>query len=79
MVAEEVKAANAELKVKQTAFAAEIAALDKHGKDYDNKLKAIQNKEAQMVKAHENHSHANQGQGGGRAQPEDSHGGDTLQ
>ena len=54
VVAEEVKAANDELKVKQTAFAAEIAALDKHGKDYDNKLKAIQNKEEQMVRQHEN-------------------------
>ena len=53
-MAEATQAANAEFALKQTALTKEAAALDKSGKDYENKLKAIQNKETQLVRAHEN-------------------------
>ena len=36
------------------AMQTEAAALDKSGKDYENKLKAIQDKEKQLVQQHEN-------------------------
>ncbi len=50
----EVAAANDEFALKQRALLQEAAALDKSGKDYENKLRAIQNKERQLVQAHEN-------------------------
>jgi hypothetical protein len=51
---EETAAANADVAIKMAAFAKEAAALDKSGKDYENKLKAIQDKEKQAVQQHEN-------------------------
>jgi len=50
----EVQAANLEYAAKLTAMQMEEAALDKGGKDYLNKLQAIQNKEKQLVQQHEN-------------------------
>ncbi len=51
---EEIAAANDEFALKQAAMANEAAALDRGGKDYGNKLKAIQDKETQLVQEHEN-------------------------
>jgi len=43
-----------EYRLKLTANTKEIAALDKGGKDYENKLRALQNKELEMTREHEN-------------------------
>jgi hypothetical protein len=51
---EEIAAANDEFALKDKAMKDEAAALDRGGKDYDNKLKAIQDKERQLVQEHEN-------------------------
>ncbi len=51
---EDIEYANREFALKQTALDREMAALDKSGKDYTNKLTEIQNKEKQLVQAHEN-------------------------
>ena len=53
-LAEELAASNAEFALKDKAMKDEIAALDRNGKDYDNKLKALQDKETQLVQEHEN-------------------------
>ena len=53
-VAQETAAANAEYQIKLKAFQQEDAALDKHGKDYANKHKALQDKEKQLDQQHEN-------------------------
>ena len=53
-IAEDVNAANAEYALKLTAMQHEAAALDAGAKDYENKLKAIQNKEKQLTQEHEN-------------------------
>jgi hypothetical protein len=53
-VAQEVDFANREFALKKTALDAEIAALDSGAKDYENKLRQIQDKELQLVQAHEN-------------------------
>jgi hypothetical protein len=53
-VAQEQAAAEADYQVKMKAFAREESALDKHGKDYQNKLKAIQDKEKQLRQQHQN-------------------------
>jgi len=53
-LAEETKASNDEYVVKLTAMQQEAAALDKGAKDYENKLKAIQDKELQLTREHEN-------------------------
>jgi hypothetical protein len=53
-VASEQRLADEEYAVQRDAAAKEIAALDKTQADYQNKLKAIQDKEEQMAKAHEN-------------------------
>jgi hypothetical protein len=53
-MAEEIKNANDEFALKQTELAREIAALDKSGKDYENKLQALQDKQRQMIQQHEN-------------------------
>jgi hypothetical protein len=53
-LAEETQAANEEYALKMAAMQREAAALDKGAKDYENKLKAIQNKEKQLVQQHEN-------------------------
>ena len=51
---EALAAANDEFALKQRAMQQEAAALDKGAKDYENKLKAIQNKKLQLVREHEN-------------------------
>src|SRR5581483_3641831 len=53
-LADEQKFENEEFELKKTANAKEIAALDKTGKDYENKLKALQNREIELTEAHEN-------------------------
>jgi hypothetical protein len=53
-IADETNAANADYKIKMDAFNKEIAALDKHGKDYENRLKALQNRQTELTQAHEN-------------------------
>jgi hypothetical protein len=49
-----IQFADEELKNQIQANAKEQAALDKDGKDYENKLRALQNKQLEMVKAFEN-------------------------
>jgi hypothetical protein len=51
--AEETEAANAIYEVQLRAFDQQIAALDKHGKDYDNKLRELQNQQRQLTMSHE--------------------------
>ena len=51
---EELAASNDEYFLKDKALKDEAAALDKGGKDYANKLKALQDKELQLVREHEN-------------------------
>jgi hypothetical protein len=53
-LAEAIQNANQEYQIKQTSLEQQIAALDKGGKDYDNKLQQLQDKQKQMVQAHEN-------------------------
>ena len=53
-IVEEVNAASEEFELKQSALQAEIAALDKGGKDYEVKLQALLNKREQMTREHEN-------------------------
>jgi hypothetical protein len=53
-VAEEQKIAEAEFQVHQQYAQREIAALDESDKDYANKLKSMQDKQKEMVQAHEN-------------------------
>ena len=45
LVAQEIQEANKQYAVKMEAFNRELQALGKHGKDYENKLKAIQDRE----------------------------------
>lgn len=45
---------NEEYAARMKASEKEIAALDKTGKDYDNKLKALQDRQTELVQAHEN-------------------------
>jgi len=51
---EAVKNNNEEYQLKMTALNQQIAALDKGGKDYENKLRELQDKQKQLVQAHEN-------------------------
>jgi uncharacterized protein YdcH (DUF465 family) len=51
---EEIQAANEQYAIQMTAFSQQIAALDKYGKDYDNKLRALQNRQKQLTQQHEN-------------------------
>ncbi len=53
-MAEEKKFAEAEFQLKKTAMSQDIDSLDKTGKDYENKLKQLQDKQKQLVQAHEN-------------------------
>ncbi|HWF46587.1 MAG TPA: hypothetical protein VG168_06260, partial [Bryobacteraceae bacterium] len=46
--------ANEEYALHMSAFAKEMAALDKNDKDYENKLKAFQDKETELTRQHEN-------------------------
>lgn len=51
---EAIATANAEYAVKAQGLAREITALDKTSKEYENKLRELQDKEKQLVQAHEN-------------------------
>ena len=53
-VASDIALANEEYNVQLTAGAAEIAALDRTSNEYANKLKALQDKQEQLVREHEN-------------------------
>jgi len=53
-IAEESKIANEEYAIKMAALQKEIAGLDKSGKDYENKLRQLQDKEKQLTQQHEN-------------------------
>lgn len=53
-VTEALAAEAREFQIKQQAYQQESAALDATGKEYENKLKAIQDKERQLVQEHEN-------------------------
>jgi len=52
--AQESQIANEEYALKMAAFARELAALDKNGKEYLNQVKALQDKEKQLTQQHEN-------------------------
>lgn len=52
-VAAEEKVANQEYIVQRAALSQQINALDQHGMEYENKLKALQNKQEQLTKQHE--------------------------
>jgi hypothetical protein len=52
-IAEESKASEDEFAVKMAAWSAEYDGLDKTGKDYNEKLKALQDQEKQLVTQHE--------------------------
>jgi len=54
IVQQEAQFANEEYALKQAAYAREMAALDKNAKDYENKLRALQDKETQLTRQHEN-------------------------
>jgi hypothetical protein len=54
ITANELQAANRDYDIKKTALDQEIAALDKFGKEYENKRKALQDKETQLTQSHEN-------------------------
>ena len=47
-------AAQREYEIQMNAYSNEITALDKHGKDYENKLRALQDRQTELTKAHEN-------------------------
>jgi hypothetical protein len=51
---QETQRENEDYALKMAAYAREIAALDKHGKDYENKLKTLQDREEELTRAHEN-------------------------
>ena len=53
-IAEDTKFANQEFDIKMKALQKEVQGLDKSGKDYQNKLKQLQNKELQLTRQHEN-------------------------
>jgi hypothetical protein len=53
-IADDSRVANEEYQLKMAALEKEIAGLDKSGKDYLNKLKALQDQEKQMTQQHEN-------------------------
>lgn len=53
-MAQSLKAADEDFRNKQDALNKEIAGLDKSGKDYDSKLKQLQDRETQLVQQHEN-------------------------
>lgn len=52
--AEEMQSANQIYALQMTAFAQQIAALDKNGKDYESKLRTLQDKQKQLTQQHEN-------------------------
>lgn len=53
-LADELLFADQEYRAKSQASAQDIAALDKTGKDYDNKLKALNDRQLELTREHEN-------------------------
>lgn len=53
-IAEETQIANDEYTIKMAALQKETDGLNKSGKDYENKLKVLQDQEKQLTQAHEN-------------------------
>jgi hypothetical protein len=53
-IAEAIRFADAEYNVRMDGYDRDIAALDKHGKDYENKLKALQDRQLELTREHEN-------------------------
>lgn len=53
-IQQEINLANSEYIIKTLALQKEMNGLDKSGKDYENKLKQLQNKEKQLTQQHEN-------------------------
>jgi uncharacterized protein YdcH (DUF465 family) len=53
-IREELKAANDLYSIQIKAFSQQIAALDKNGKDYENKLHQLQDRQKQAEREHEN-------------------------
>jgi hypothetical protein len=53
-ITEDTKFADEEYQLKLQSLNKEIAALDKNGRDYQNKLKELQNKETELTRQHEN-------------------------
>lgn len=51
---DDIRIANDELAIKMHAWSQEYDLLDKTGKDYQNKLKAMQDQEVQIIRAHAN-------------------------
>lgn len=52
--AEQIQLANAEFELKKKALQKEVSALDTGSQEYQNKLRALQDKERQLVQQHEN-------------------------
>ncbi len=53
-LASDQQLADMEYQLKQDALNKEMAALDKAGKDYENKLRALQNRQTELIREHEN-------------------------
>jgi len=53
-IAEAIKIANEETAIQMTALSQQIANLDKSGKDYEGKLKQLQDRQTQLTRQHEN-------------------------
>jgi hypothetical protein len=53
-IADELEFAKAEFKLKNDAMNQEMATMDKTGKDYENKLRQLQDKQKQLAQQHEN-------------------------
>jgi hypothetical protein len=53
-IADALKYAEEDYQLKQQNLSQDIAALDKHGKDYENKLKALNDRQTELTRAHEN-------------------------
>jgi hypothetical protein len=51
---QEMEQANALYSLQMTSLSQQISALDKYGKDYENKLRALQDKQKQLTQQHEN-------------------------
>ncbi len=54
VLAEQIAGENADYAAQMRAYQTELSALDKYGKDYEVKIKQINDREAELTKAHEN-------------------------
>ena len=53
-LAEQIAGETADYAAQMRAYQTELSALDKYGKDYEVKIKQINDREAELTKAHEN-------------------------